>query len=339
MLAVESSASRRWMFFRLQPEPWLSFAERSPDVDPAAGACPRRPRSACPRPPARRPHACRGRTDPLRARARRSVPPRRPRILYLFDIRSHGLPFAAGHSSGDQLRRLHRLGPLTGNDDRSCIRDDPTSHRRPADTGRFTRPLMANNLASLMFRAMYRFGFKPWDSGIPPPELKELIEGSQARAPGKALDLGCGTGTNTMYMAQHGWDVTGIDFVSTAIEAARKKVQAANVTPRLIQGDVTRLKELSIGVGYSLVFDLGCLHSIPEARRDAYAAGVNEVTVPGADFLVWGFYAKPNFFVNAKLAQNELEERFGRSWDMVRAWGGEQPDRFPGRWYHLRRRS
>ncbi|HYS98189.1 MAG TPA: class I SAM-dependent methyltransferase [Candidatus Dormibacteraeota bacterium] len=198
---------------------------------------------------------------------------------------------------------------------------------------------MANNLASLMFRAMYRFGFKPWDSGIPPPELKELIEGPQARAPGKALDLGCGTGTNTMYMAQHGWDVTGIDFVSTAIEAARKKVQAANVTPRLIQGDVTRLKELSIGVGYSLVFDLGCLHSIPEARRDGYAAGVNEVTVPGADFLVWGFYAKPNFFVNAKLAQNELEERFGRSWDMVRAWGGEQPDRFPGRWYHLRRRS
>src|SRR5947208_372149 len=91
---------------------------------------------------------------------------------------------------------------------------------------------MANNISNLMFRAMYRFGFKPWDSGIPPPELKELIEGPQARTPGKALDLGCGTGTNTMYMAQHGWDVTGIDFVSTAIAAARKKMQAANVAPR-----------------------------------------------------------------------------------------------------------
>src|SRR5438094_312137 len=196
---------------------------------------------------------------------------------------------------------------------------------------------MANNISNLMFRAMYRFGFKPWDSGIPPPELKELIEGPQARTPGKALDLGCGTGTNTMYMAQHGWDVTWIDFVATAIAAARKKMQAANVAPRLIQGDVTRLKELGLGAGYSLVFDLGCLHSIPEVRRDAYAAGVNEVTVPGADFLVWGFYAKPNFFVNAKLAQDELEQLFGKSWDMVRAWGGEQPDRFPGRWYDLRR--
>ncbi len=49
------------------------------------------------------------------------------------------------------------------------------------------------SLPNLVFRAMYRFGIKPWDSGIPPPELKELIEGPTARPPGRALDLGCGT--------------------------------------------------------------------------------------------------------------------------------------------------
>src|SRR5438876_5123656 len=177
---------------------------------------------------------------------------------------------------------------------------------------------MANNISNLMFRAMYRFGFKPWDSGIPPPELKELIEGPQARTPGKALDLGCGTGTNTMYMAQHGWNVTGIDFVATAIAAARKKMQAANVAPRLIQGDVTRLKELGLGAGYSLVFDLGCLHSIPEVRRDAYAAGVNEVTVRGAEFRVGGFFARRNLFVNAMLAQVVLEKFSSKSRNMER---------------------
>src|SRR5438094_6869769 len=63
---------------------------------------------------------------------------------------------------------------------------------------------------SIFFRAMYRFGFTPWDSGVTPPELKELIEGPQARTPAKALDLGCGTGTNALYMTQHGWDVTAI---------------------------------------------------------------------------------------------------------------------------------
>src|SRR5438309_9867701 len=182
---------------------------------------------------------------------------------------------------------------------------------------------------SIFFRAMYRLGVTPWDSGATPPELKELIEGRQARTPGKALDLGCGTGTNVLYMAQHGWQVTGIDFVPRAIAAAMRKAEAANISPQLLLGDVTRLDDLDGGDGFSLVFDLGCLHSIPEGRRYAYVAGVNSVTVPGAEFLVWGFYTRPNFLMNVTLRTDEVEHRFGKSWDLVRAWGGEQPDRVP----------
>src|SRR5262249_12613737 len=178
----------------------------------------------------------------------------------------------------------------------------------------------------------------PWDSGIPPPELKELIEGPNARTPGKALDLGCGTGTNVLYMTQHGWGVTGVDFVPKALNAARAKVKAANVSPRLILGDVTRLPELNVGHGYNLVFDLGCLHSIPEARRDAYVAGMSAASASGADYLVWGFYRPPSRLANLSLQREEVERRFAGSWDLVRAWGGEQPDRFAGRWYHLRKR-
>jgi len=191
---------------------------------------------------------------------------------------------------------------------------------------------------SILFRAMYRFGLTPWDSGVPPPELKELVEGPQARTPGKALDLGCGTGTNAIYMTQHDWDVTAIDFVPRAIETARAKARAANVNPRLIVGDVTKLDELKVGDGYSLVFDLGCFHAIPESRRDAYVKGVTERSVTGADYLVWGFYARLNFFTNPKVTPEELKTRFGQNWDVVRVWGGETPDRFPGRWYHLKRR-
>lgn len=191
---------------------------------------------------------------------------------------------------------------------------------------------------SIVFRAMYRFGVKPWDSGIPPPELKALIEGPEARSPGRALDLGCGTGTNAIYMAQHGWDVTGIDFVPRAVDMAHAKVAAAAVKPQIVLGDVTRLHDLNIGVGYSLVFDLGCLHSIPDGRRDAYARGVTEVTVPGADFLVFGFYRKPTRLTNVKLTTEDLERRFGAGWDMVRVWGGEQPGSLPAHWYHLKKR-
>ena len=191
---------------------------------------------------------------------------------------------------------------------------------------------------SVLFRAMYRFGLTPWDSGVSPPELKELVEGPNRKTPGKALDLGCGTGTNAIYMTQHGWDVTGIDFVPRAIEAAQAKAQAAKVSPRLMVGDVTKLDQLNVGEGYSLLFDLGCFHAIPQDRRDAYVAGATRAATPGADFLLWGFYRKPSWEINAMVSKDEIEQRFGNGWDLVRAWGGEQPDRFPGRWYHLKRK-
>src|SRR6266702_407083 len=152
---------------------------------------------------------------------------------------------------------------------------------------------MANNISNLMFRAMYRFGLTPWDSGVSPPELKELVEGPNKRTPGKALDLGCGTGTNAIYMTQHGWDVTAIDFVPRAIDTAKAKAQAAKVSPRLILGDVTRLDELDVGEGYGLLFDLGCFHAIPQERRDAYASGATKAATSGADFLLWASTASP----------------------------------------------
>ena len=192
---------------------------------------------------------------------------------------------------------------------------------------------------SFMFRAMYRLGFTPWDSGVPPPELQELIEGPDARKPGKALDLGSGTGTNAIYMAQHGWDVTAIDFVPRAIAAAKAKAAAAKATPRLILGDVTKLDELNVGAGYSLLFDLGCLHAIPESRRDAYVKGVDTAAITGADFLIWAFYAKLNAITNARLTREELEQRFAATWEVTRVWDGERPrPQFPGRWYHLKRK-
>lgn len=191
---------------------------------------------------------------------------------------------------------------------------------------------------SVMFRAMYRLGFKPWDTGVSPPELKDLIEGAGARPAGRALDLGCGTGTNAVYLARHGWDVTAVDFVPRAVAMARDKADAAGVPARLLVGDVTRLGELGVGDGYTFVLDMGCLHSIPDGRRDAYVEGVTAATSPGADFLAWGFYVRPSRLVNASLTTDEVERRFGKDWDFVRAWGGEQPERFQGRWYHLKRR-
>ncbi|MBO0686707.1 MAG: class I SAM-dependent methyltransferase [Candidatus Dormibacteraeota bacterium] len=193
---------------------------------------------------------------------------------------------------------------------------------------------------SLFFRYAYLVGFKPWDSGIPPPELVDYVEGAHALEPERALDLGCGTGTNVIYMARHGWQVTGVDFVPRAIRQARRKAAVAGVSPRLIVGDVTRLGEVGVTERHGLILDLGCLHTIPEARRDAYASGVTRAAAPGAVFLVFGF-APGALSRNwrrrrpAGLNEAELRHRFRDGWELEDATQGTDP--FESWWYRLRK--
>src|SRR5438477_11724098 len=78
----------------------------------------------------------------------------------------------------------------------------------------------------------YWLGMTPWDSGITPPEIVSLVEGGRI-PPGRALDVGCGTGTNVIYLARHGFQTTGIDVSAQAIARARAKVLAAGVNARL----------------------------------------------------------------------------------------------------------
>lgn len=186
---------------------------------------------------------------------------------------------------------------------------------------------------SVFFRFAYRFGFKPWDSGVTPPELVAFVEKNPA---GKALDLGCGTGTNSIYLVQHGWDVTGVDFTPRAIAMARDKAKTAGVAPRLLVGDVTRLTELGIGSGYTLLFDLGCFHSIPDAGRDAYVRGATAVGAPNATLLLFGFVRGEGGrrFGPRGMTPTEVRDRFSGAWDVTH----EQAGQFGGystAWYTL----
>jgi cyclopropane fatty-acyl-phospholipid synthase-like methyltransferase len=190
---------------------------------------------------------------------------------------------------------------------------------------------------SLFFRAAYLFGFKPWDSGIPPPELVRFVEGNPA---GRSLDLGCGTGTNTIYLAQKGWDATGIDFVPRAIDTAKKKAAAAEVSPRLMVGDVTRLAELGIGAGYNLLLDLGCFHSIPDAGREEYVRGASAVAASSATLLLFAFTRreKSSRIGPRGLGPNEVRDRFTDQWELVSELAGQPIAGYDAAWYTLRRR-
>jgi SAM-dependent methyltransferase len=194
---------------------------------------------------------------------------------------------------------------------------------------------------SFFFRAAYLVGFKPWDSGVPPPQLVAVVEGSDALLPQKALDLGCGTGTNSIYMARHGWDVTGIDFVPRAVTVAKRKAAEAQVSPRLMVGDVTRLTELGIGTDYSLLLDLGCFHSIPDAGRDAYVRGVTALARAGAILLIFGFVrgnGRASRIGPRGLAPAEVAQRFAGGWDIDAENRGGPMFGSAAYWYTLHRR-
>lgn len=172
-----------------------------------------------------------------------------------------------------------------------------------------------------VYRTFYFFGLPIWDRGVPDEELVDLVEGDQHLPPGRALDIGCGTGTETIYLAAHGWKATGVDMVSRALIIARRKAAAAGVSPRFVEADATRLQDFGVGGDYDLILDFGCFHTLPADERDAYVESVSRAAAPGATFLLVGFTRPPRVApMHAGLSTEEVRARFdGGRWKLVSA--------------------
>jgi SAM-dependent methyltransferase len=171
---------------------------------------------------------------------------------------------------------------------------------------------------SLMYRLMYRVGFTPWDTDQVPKELSALIEGAGALPHGRALDIGCGTGTQAVYMARSGWEVTAVDAVPRPLSRARARADEAGVSVDWILADAARLHRLDLTPGFTLVFDRGCFHGLDESQRGAYAAAVDELAAPGATLLMMAFAPNRVVAAPAGLEQSELVGRFPE-WELASA--------------------
>jgi SAM-dependent methyltransferase len=120
----------------------------------------------------------------------------------------------------------------------------------------------------------------PWDTGVPERLLVDAWK--SGRLPGKrVLDVGCGTGTNSLWLAQQGCDVLGVDISAAAVEKAR---QRAGKACRFAVVDF--LKDDVPGGPFDLVFDRGCFHVFDAAAdRSAFAARVARVLAPRGRWL------------------------------------------------------
>jgi 2-polyprenyl-3-methyl-5-hydroxy-6-metoxy-1,4-benzoquinol methylase len=133
-----------------------------------------------------------------------------------------------------------------------------------------------------LFEWRYWRNRAPWDTNITPPEVMEFLAGAR---PGRALDLGCGTGTNAMTMTRYGWQVTGIDFSIRAIRAARRKSARAGLAIDFQMKDVSDLSELTGPYDYAL--DIGCLFTLKLGDRRRYTSEISRLLKPGATYMLY----------------------------------------------------
>lgn len=195
-----------------------------------------------------------------------------------------------------------------------------------------------------LFRIFYRIGFTPWDGHPLAQSVRDLVEGTRDAAAlpaGSAFEVGCGTGDCAIYLAQHGWNVTAVDFVAKPLERARAKARAAGAAVNFVQADVTQLSRAGIGANFELIVDNGCLHNMSDADRDAYVREVTAVAAPDARLLIVAFVPGGRVGVRG-IDRAEMERRFTQSWTLLSAGAERELDRSektPARYYLFRRRS
>jgi SAM-dependent methyltransferase len=165
---------------------------------------------------------------------------------------------------------------------------------------------------SLVYRILYTLGITPWDNEQIPPELSESV-GKLPR--GRALDFGCGTGTDAVWLAKQGFDVVGIDVVNKPIARALLRAKKDGVNVRFLVADAAA-SEMDLGEPFSLLLDVGCFQSVPDSVRDGLVRAYARYAAPGATLLLFAF--PPRNGPGPKGAgREELERRLGADWDLI----------------------
>jgi SAM-dependent methyltransferase len=161
----------------------------------------------------------------------------------------------------------------------------------------------------------YRDGNLPWDTGHPSTELQRVVS-QHPIPPGRALDIGCGTGSNSVWLAQQGFDVTGIDVAPLAIERATERARTAGVNADFLAADVLSLPDPERPC--SFFFDRGCYHAVRREAPDAYAPAIAKQLAPGAHGLVLAGNARePHAPGPPVVTEEEIRTELGAAFDIL----------------------
>ncbi len=196
-----------------------------------------------------------------------------------------------------------------------------------------------------MYAAMYRLGYTPWEryGKAAAPSIAQRLdreEAERAKPLGRALDLGCGRGQYTPELTRRGWEVVGVDFVPSAIDAARRKnIPGAT----FMVGDVSDLHVDELG-SFDFFLDIGCFQHLDAGQRLAAGRGISTLANPGATLLMMEFsLPTPIRSFAGGVSPGEVESAFP-GWEMLSVEDAETVgldwpmSRMRPQWLRLRRR-
>jgi ubiquinone/menaquinone biosynthesis C-methylase UbiE len=164
---------------------------------------------------------------------------------------------------------------------------------------------------SEQFNKVYSSPISHWvwsDIRIP----QELIELIKTKNPKTTLELGCGLGLFSNFVAKQGIKATGVDFSSVAIENAMRRVAENELKPEFIVGDVTNLE--TIKEKFDISYDVGCFHCLNEESQQKYASEVYRLLKPVGTHLIWALDLSPS---EIKLSPDYIAKTFENGFHLV----------------------
>jgi SAM-dependent methyltransferase len=172
------------------------------------------------------------------------------------------------------------------------------------------------SLKHLDWDAIYREGTPPWETGMVEPELIRAVESGEVPR-GTALEIGCGTGADAIYLVKQGFEVTAVDSSATAIERARVRAEQEDALPRFVLADIF---EFAPTAGqFDFVYDKGFYHFIRQFDLNRYLDVLWRTTRPGSYYLtVAGAPAESCDNGPPQVTERQIYNELGRLFEVIR---------------------